>query len=131
MDCCVRLLAIKQTNKQTNRQTDRLTDRLTVQLTTWRRVLLEKLSHTSSQEILHLLWNLKFQYHVHKSLPLVQILSQMHPVHTFPYYFTKIHSNINLPSLPSSHKWSLPFRFSNQSTVYISHLSCNLHVMSI
>jgi hypothetical protein len=37
---------------------------------------------------------------VHNSPPLAPILSQMHPVHTFPPCFTKIHSNIILPSTP-------------------------------
>jgi hypothetical protein len=36
--------------------------------------------------------------------PLVPILNQMHPVHTFPPYFPKIHSNIILPSTPGSDK---------------------------
>jgi hypothetical protein len=53
---------------------------------------LEKLSHSVSQEISHLLLNSEDHYHVHKSPPLVPILSQMHSVHTFPsYYFPKIH----------------------------------------
>jgi hypothetical protein len=34
-------------------------------------------SHSSSQEIFHLLWKKKIHYHVHKSLPLNPILSQL------------------------------------------------------
>jgi hypothetical protein len=37
--------------------------------------------------------------------------------------FSKIHYNIILPSTPRSCKWSLPFRFSDQHFVCISHLS--------
>jgi hypothetical protein len=41
------------------------------------------------------------------SQPLVPILSNMHVVHIFPLYFPKIHSNIILPSMPSSFAWPL------------------------
>jgi hypothetical protein len=58
---------------------------------------------------------------------LVPILSQMNPLHAFPPYFLKIHSNITLPSTPRSSEWCLPFKFSDQNFVYISHLSHPYH----
>jgi hypothetical protein len=55
-------------------------------------------SHSSSQEIPHLLWNPKVHYRVHNSPTLVPNLSQLHPVHIFPPYFPKIHFNIIIPT---------------------------------
>jgi hypothetical protein len=46
---------------------------------------------------------------------LVPILSQMNPVHTFPTYFPKIHSNISFPSTPRSSEWPRSFRFPDKS----------------
>jgi hypothetical protein len=47
-------------------------------------------SHSASQEIIHLLWNTKVHYHVHKIPPLVPIVSQMNAVHTSPLCFPKV-----------------------------------------
>jgi hypothetical protein len=70
------------------------------QPTPWGRVLPEENdSHSASQETLRLSWKRKVHWP-----PPVPILSQMNPVHTFPNHFTKIHSNVILPSGPSSYQ---------------------------
>jgi hypothetical protein len=85
-------------------------------------------SHSSSQEIIRLLWNTKVHYRVHKNPPLIPILSQVNPVLTSPPYFHKMHSNIMFLSKPMSSKRSLPFRFSTNIfyTLLISpiHATC-------
>jgi hypothetical protein len=43
-------------------------------------------SHSACQEISRLLWNPKVHYLVHKSQPLLPVLSQTHPAPTFPPY---------------------------------------------
>jgi hypothetical protein len=50
------------------------------------------------------------------------VLRQLNPFHTLISYFFKIHFNI-IPLTLMSCMQSLPFRFSNQNFVYISHLA--------
>jgi len=75
-----------------------------------------------TQEIPHLLWDLKVHYCIHKNLPLVSILSHSNPVCIFPTCFSEIHSNTVLSPTPRSSKWSLSLRFSSQHFICISHL---------
>jgi len=68
-------------------------------------------NHSASQEISYLFWNPKIHFRIHNSEPLVPVLRQMNPVHNFPIYFSKNHSNIILLSTPRLSEWCLPFRF--------------------
>jgi len=49
-------------------------------------------------------------------------LSRTRCIQSTPY-FSKIYSDIILPSMPMSSEWSLHFKFSNQNVVWISHIS--------
>jgi hypothetical protein len=49
---------------------------------------------TATEELPSNLWNPTVHLLVHKSSPLVPILSQIDPVHITPPYFSKIHFNI-------------------------------------
>jgi hypothetical protein len=47
-----------------------------------------------TQELPSILWNRKIHFRVHKIPPLVPILSHIDPVHTTPFYLSKIHFHI-------------------------------------
>jgi len=80
-------------------------------------------SCSPSQEILFLVLNPNVCYSVHMRLPMDPILSQINSVHNLASSFLKFHLNIIFTATPTSPKWSLPFRFSNQNYICISHLS--------
>jgi len=77
-------------------------------------------NHSANEEIVCLLCNPKVHYRVHKSPPLIPILSHMNPAHTFLSCFP-IYSII-FPSTPMPSESCLLFRFSDQTFVYTPHL---------
>jgi hypothetical protein len=86
---------------------------------------LEGNSYSFSQEIPNILRTPMFHYRFHKSQPLVPTLSQNNSVYDLPFYFSKIHFNITLPSTASSSQVFLSFR-----CIYKNILCCNIFYKS-
>jgi len=85
-------------------------------------------SSSATQEIPHILCDPKVYFCLHKSLPLVPILSQNNAIRPFPSHFLKIHFNIMLPSTPRASKWLLSLRFFHQTPACTSSIPHKCHM---
>jgi len=85
-----------------------------------------------SQEILRLLCNTKVHYRVHKSLPVVPIMSQLNPIVIQPiYYRATLILTFHIPQC--FRRGIYPAGFPNEKCVCISHFaihtSCPAHLI--
>jgi hypothetical protein len=83
----------------------------------------EDISCAATQEIPSISWNPKVHYCVHKSLPLVPVLSQISPVRTTPSYLCKIHCNIIHPPMSWSSQWYLLSFLLSFPSIFYMHSS--------
>jgi hypothetical protein len=87
----------------------------------------------ATRELRSILWNPKVYYRVHKSPPLISILSQIDPIHTIPSYLFKIHFNIVHSFTSWSSKWYLSFWLSHQHPIcipllpHLCYMPCTSH----
>jgi hypothetical protein len=65
------------------------------------------------------IWNPMIHYRIHKSPPLIRILSQVNPIHNISIYLTKINFNIVHIHTSSSSQWPLSFWLSHQCPICI------------
>jgi hypothetical protein len=74
---------------------------------------LEATSRVATQELPNIVWNLKVHYRVHKSPPLVPILSQINPIYTTPSCLSTIRLHLGLPSgfFPSGFPTNILYAF--------------------
>jgi hypothetical protein len=84
----------------------------------------------ATEELPCILWTPKVHYRVHKSLPMVPILSQINPVHTIPAYLRSIlilstHLRLGFPSR------LFPSGFPNNIQYTLRFSPCVLHALPI
>jgi hypothetical protein len=88
----------------------------------------EAANYAATEELPSILRNPKVHYRVHKSPPLVPILSQINPIHTIPSCLSKIHFNIVYPPTSWSSQWSLSFWLSHLYSICIPLLRHSYHM---
>jgi len=85
-------------------------------------------SFSSSQEITHIVWNLKVYHHGHKTRPCPEPEQSKH---TLPSHFFKIQHTIIIPSIPHSFRFPLQNRVCTSPLSHINHMSCPSHLLDL